>query len=208
MHLTSFNLRACLGAICGFLEICHVRLPWNEEERWMWYPGWHRCALHCYCDRGPRLSVGRVRSRFPPPPPLQNSGSPSLIDKGSEVAFEKSMCRHPDVPDVQVMGHKLGLESQAMDLHPFPSQLPFWLLTLVHNLTHLPQTHLQAQSFLTPLETRSVSGEADGEGRLDQWKDNALSALCELVLWGVTVGMLKTGYAWSMLCCQGLPPYT
>lgn len=64
-----------------------------------------------------------------------------------------------------------------MGLHPYPSELPFWLLTLVYSLTHLPQTHLQAQSFLAPLETRSVLGEADGEGRLDQWKDSALSAL-------------------------------
>lgn len=89
------------------------------------------------------------------------------------------MCRHPDVPDVQVIGHKLGLESQPMDLYPYPSQLPFWLLMVVHNLTYLSQTHFQALSFLALLETRSVSGEADGKGRLDQWAD---SAMCELVL--------------------------
>lgn len=35
MNLTGFHLKALLGTIDEFLQMCPVRLPGTEEERWM-----------------------------------------------------------------------------------------------------------------------------------------------------------------------------
>lgn len=100
-----------------------------------------------------------------------------------------------ETPDIPCGGHKLGLESQTMDLHPYPSQLPFWLFT-----------GSQLDSFASPVlsgSPGSVSGEAEWEGKPDQWKDKALYALCELGLGSMDT--LNLEYAPPTFCCEDPP---